>query len=116
METKFKDIVHNQDQWEIIEKKLEERNKFEKAKSILCKTTHYLVVNRSHDWGIPAPIDTIYETLSTDEETIKLVQALNKVEEVQDENYKLVHRIAELEKKIDYYKSKRIFGIRINHD
>jgi hypothetical protein len=65
----FKDIVHSQAQWEVIEQKLKERDEFEKAKSIIVIVTKYISIER-----------TEYSCLSSEQEAKLIAELGNKVE------------------------------------
>lgn len=107
----FKDIVHTQAQWEIIEQKLRERDEFEKAKSILITRTEYKW-NYNYNFNntkLPDPIEE-YTVLTNDQETAHIAYLMTKIraKDKTIEEYKTL--IADLEKYKPNSKPKRRFG------
>lgn len=80
----FKDIVHTQAQWKVIEQKLRERDAFEQAKSIIVKE----FINFGYNGGYPYVKDRTYtyECLSEQQEAQKIVHLENELKKSYERN------------------------------
>lgn len=80
----FKDIVHTQAQWKVIEEKLRERDAFEKAKSIIVR--EHLQLGYNGNYPYEKDRSYTYECLSEQEETQKIAHLENELKKSYERN------------------------------